>query len=88
MFRFCLLVLLSCFMLCSCVMHISTKGEIVANTEKPVELSSLERQWVRKSIDLQMKSLKRSLANEIQGSEIYALRQREIADLNSILVKF
>lgn len=83
-----LLFLFVCFMLCSCVMHISTKGEIVATTEKAVELSSLERQWVRKSLELQRASLQRSVSKEIVGSDIFVLRRREIADLDALINKF
>lgn len=50
-----------------------------------VTVSLLERQWIEKSLDLQLKSLKRSLANEISGSEIYALRNREIEALSSLI---
>lgn len=53
-----------------------------------VELTSLERQWVMKSIDLQVASLKRSLTKEIVGSDIHRLRSKEINDLQSLVSKF
>lgn len=53
-----------------------------------VELTSLERQWVMKSIDLQVASLKRSLTKEIAGSDIHRLRSKEINDLQSLVSKF
>lgn len=61
---------------------------MATNDMKKVELTNLETQWVRKSLDLQIASLKRSLAKEMQGSDIYALRQREISDLSVIQAKF
>lgn len=63
------------------------RRSVMADTKK-VELTNLETQWVRKAIDLQIASLKRSLAKEMQGSDIYALRQREISDLSVIHAKF
>lgn len=50
-----------------------------------VSVSLLEKQWIAKALDLQQKSLKRSLANEMAGSEIYELRHREIAALDSLI---
>lgn len=55
---------------------------------KKVDLTNLEVQWVRKSVELQIASLKRSLTKEMPGSDIYILRQREIADLQTVLGKF
>ena len=64
-----------------------TENFVMADVRK-FELSNLEVQWVRKSIDLQLASLRRSIGKEILGSDIYFLRQREIEDLQSLLNKF
>ena len=50
-----------------------------------VKLSDMERLWVKQSLALQKASLVRSLAKERQGSEIYQLRQREIAEVQSLM---
>ena len=63
-------------------------GVLIMADSKKFDLTNLEVQWVRKSVELQIASLKRSMTKEIPYSEIYLLRQREIADLQSILVKF
>lgn len=63
-------------------------GDFLMADVKKVELANLEVQWVRKSVELQISSLKRSLIKEMPGSDIYALRQREIADLQGLLSKF
>lgn len=55
---------------------------------KKFELSVLEVNWVKKSLTLQRASLQRSLQKEIVGSDIYVLRQREIADLDALINKF
>ena len=56
--------------------------------DKKFDLTNLEVQWVRKSLELQKTSLQRSLAKEIVGSDIYVLRQREISDLAVLIGKF
>jgi len=49
--------------------------------------TSLELQWIRKSIELQRASLVRSLTKEIPGSDIHVLRSKEIAALSTLNVK-
>ena len=77
--------LLSCANLRLCVLHLL--GDTVM-ADKKVELTNIEVQWVRKSLQLQRASLQRSISKEIVGSDIYVLRQREIADLDALVNKF
>lgn len=53
-----------------------------------VEVSVLERNWIKKALALQSKSLERSLANEMQGSEIFELRRKEIEAVAVLITKF
>lgn len=53
-----------------------------------VKLDAVERQWVKQAIATQRAVLVRKRNSEVDGSEIYGLRQREIAALDSLSVKF
>ena len=74
-----------CRMIRLCVLHLL--GDTMM-ADKKFELTNLEVQWVRKSLQLQRASLQRSISKEIVGSDIYVLRQREIADLYALMNKF
>lgn len=49
-----------------------------------VELSGIERQWLGVAVDRLMQSLERSRKKEPQGSEVDAIRKREIEALESL----
>lgn len=53
-----------------------------------VELSNLDRQWVKKSLEFQRAGLVRSQRLEMPGSEIYGLRGKEITALDVLIAKF
>jgi len=53
-----------------------------------VELTLMQRLWVQKALELQVASLKRSLAKEPIGSEIHKLRSKEIVDLSACIHLF
>lgn len=55
---------------------------------KGYEFSQLEVLWLKKSLELQKNALIRSRAKEVVGSEIYALRTREIEALQSLSNRF
>lgn len=55
---------------------------------KSFQLENMEVQWVRKALDTQRAALVRSKAKELSGSEIEALRSKEIAALESLINKF
>jgi len=52
-----------------------------------LELTALERAWVKASLNLQRKSLQRSIEREIPGSEIERLRKMEIQQVDVLLAK-
>ena len=52
-----------------------------------LEVTLLEKLWIKKSLETQRAALNRSLNKEIIGSDIYGLRAREIQVLDSIIVK-
>lgn len=52
-----------------------------------IEVGMLQRQWLRKCVELQKQALHRARGKEILGSEMYAIRSRELAELDAILVK-
>lgn len=58
-----------------------------SSTEQ-VALTVLDRQWLRKCIDLQRKSLIRSMANEMDGSDVKLIRQKEVRYLSALEGKF
>lgn len=52
-----------------------------------VELDALERSWIKKSLDLQAASVKRSMVKELPGSPVLKFREDEIAAIDSIIRK-
>lgn len=52
-----------------------------------LDLTVLETQWVRKSLDTQVKVLQRSLRAELPGSDIARLRQGEIDSLLALMAR-
>lgn len=60
----------------------------MAQDEQSVKLTLLDKQWLRKCIDLQRKSLVRSMANEMDGSEVKLIRQKEVQYLTALEGKF
>lgn len=58
--------------------------------DKPVvslDLSVMDRLWIRKSLELQRTSIVRSRGKEMEGSPILALRDAEVAQLNALLAR-
>lgn len=55
--------------------------------EKSVVLSVLDRNWIRKSLELQRASLVRSRSREMSGSPVLEIREQEVAQINAILAK-
>lgn len=53
-----------------------------------VELSKIDRLWIRKCIEFQRVALKRSIAKEVPGSELSELRGREIKMLLDLEGRF
>jgi len=52
------------------------------------ELSVLERQWVKLSLVTQKNALLRARQKEMPGSPIWVMRGEEIAQVESLVVKF
>jgi len=52
-----------------------------------LELSPYDRAWVRNALVVQRNVLQRSLNKELAGSEIHALRLREIQHVDSLIAK-
>lgn len=50
-----------------------------------LEMSLVEKLYVQKALQMLKQSLKRSVANEVPGSEISALRGKEIQSLDSLI---
>lgn len=64
----------------------STSG--VAKSEARVyEFDVLERQWVVQALRTQLSVLTRSRNKEMAGSEIYALRSREMNHVGNLITK-
>lgn len=61
----------------------------MATSEKvhTLEVSLLEKLWIKKSLETQRSVLNRSLNKEVIGSDIYGLRAREIQCLDALIVK-
>lgn len=67
----------------------STQGDNISTvTERSFVLSTLERQYVVKALQLQIASLKRSMAAEIAGSDIYRFRLNDKGVCEKLLDKF
>lgn len=60
---------------------------MAASGDKSIELSVMDRQWIVKALELQRTSLGRAMKNELPGSEISALRKKEIEQVSSIISK-
>lgn len=61
--------------------------------DKPVvlfvlELSVLEKQYVRRGLEVLRASLVRSKAKELEGSAVLKMRDDEIAYINNVLGRF
>jgi len=50
-------------------------------------LVGLDRQWVRRSLEVLRMQLVRSRMKEVPGSEIYVLRGKELAQLDVLIGK-
>lgn len=55
--------------------------------EFTIKLSLLEKNWVRKSLELQRTSIVRGKNKEMDGSPVRALRDTECSQINAILAK-
>lgn len=55
--------------------------------EVQVSVSPLQKQWLRRAVEVLKGTLVRSRAKEMVESEVYQLRTREIAQLDAILEK-
>lgn len=60
----------------------------MANTDLTLKVTTEERLWIRKSLQTQCKVLTRSLDREVQGSEIWHLRSKELSALNLLVQRF
>lgn len=63
----------------------STKEIFMA--DKSIVLTTIERNWLKKCIDLQIKSLVRSKGSEMSDSPVIAIRDQEIGALRGIEMK-
>lgn len=55
--------------------------------DKSIVLSVIERNWLKKCIDLQVKSLIRSKGNEMPDSPVVQIRDQEISILRGVEAK-
>lgn len=55
--------------------------------EVQITVTPLERQWIKRSVEVLRGTLVRSRAKEMQESEVYALRTREISAIDVLLNK-
>lgn len=53
-----------------------------------VEVTLVDRLWIRKALELQRAALVRARAKEMSGSEVWHLRGRELEGLNALLSRF
>lgn len=51
------------------------------------EFTVVESQWLSKSLEFQRSGLIRQRAKEMEGTEIYALRCKEVAAIESLINK-
>lgn len=58
------------------------KEDVVSKVEEV-----LRRAWIKKSLELQRAALFRSRGKEIPGSEIYALRTKELQLLDQLILE-
>lgn len=63
-------------------------GDIMAEQMKGMELSQLERGWIKQALVSQSKMLMRSRTKEIVGGEIWVLRGKEIEIVNTLAQRF
>lgn len=59
----------------------------MAEQMKDLKVTLVQAQWLKKACETQRHALVRSRGKEMVGSEIYALRTREIDALNELIVK-
>lgn len=64
------------------------KELIMAVDAKSYSIELLEKLWIQKALELQIRSIMRARGTEIAGSEIYVLRTKEIDLLNRLKEKF
>lgn len=57
-------------------------------TQETKELLPLEKQWIKKALKDLMATLQRARLKELDGSEIYQLRGKEIEQLQQIFNKY
>lgn len=63
------------------------QGNLVDDKMK-VELTTMERAWIKKALELQRTALLRSRMKEVPGSEIWTLRGREVEALTGVIGRF
>lgn len=56
--------------------------------ELKLELNAVERAWIKQSLATQVKVLTRARSREMVGSEIYSLREKEIAQVSALIGRF
>lgn len=61
--------------------------ELVSDPGFTLYCSIMEKLWIKKALQLQHDSIKRSLNKEIPGTEIYDLRQRELISLVALMAR-
>lgn len=59
----------------------------MAERSDSVVLTVLDRNWIRKALELQRTSVVRSRGREMEGSPVLAVRDEEVKQINSILAK-
>lgn len=64
------------------------KELIMAVDAKSYSIELLEKLWIQKALELQIRSIMRARGTEIAGSEIYVLRTKEIDLLTRLKEKF
>lgn len=60
----------------------------MANPKKSFELDAVEVQWLRVSLSTQISVLRRKLNAEVPGSDIRAIRAKEIEAVAALQAKF
>lgn len=56
--------------------------------EKGMSFSAVERAWILKSLETQLKAVLRARSKEVEGSEVARYRSREAEALQSLITRF
>lgn len=60
----------------------------MAELSQSVQLTLVDKLWIKRALEFQLRALSRGRAKEIPGSDIYVLRSKEMDGLVALIGRF